>query len=111
MSDLITPSKNSYPLVDRDKLMRVLDNPVRWMVLKLIFTGEGIGAGDLAKMIGCSGSAAAKHLQMLVDAGICERGRSRTYRFVPRFQPPTGAPLVLDFGHCVIRLEVPPPAS
>ena len=79
--------------------------------MKLISTGEGIGPGDLGRILGCSGSAAKKHLEMLLEAGICERGRSRTYRFVSRFQPPTGGPLVIDFGHCIVRLDLDAPAS
>ena len=72
------PNTASYPLVNRDLLMRAL---------------------------------AKKHLEMLLEAGICQRGRSRTYRFVPRFQPTPGGPLVIDFGHCLIRLDLDPPAS
>ena len=110
MSDApLTPS--SYPLLNRDLLMRALANPARWTIMKLISTGEGIGPGDLGRIFGCSGSAAKKHLEMLREAGICERGRSRTYRFVSRFQPPPGGPLVIDFGHCVVRLDVAAPAS
>ena len=110
MSD-VKPNPTSYPLVDRDKLMRALANPIRWKVLQLIAGGEGIGQSDLGQLYGMSGSAAKKHLEMLVEAGICVRGRGRLYRFAPRFQPPTGGPFVIDFGHCLIRLNLDTPGS
>ena len=105
------PNTVRDPLVNRDLLMRALANPARWTAMQLISTGEGIGPGDLGRVIGCTGSAAKKHLEMLLEAGICQRGRSRTYRFVPRFQPPPGGPLVIDFGHCLIRFDLDVPAS
>jgi hypothetical protein len=109
MSDS-TPAPNSYPLLNRELLMKALANPARWTAMKLMFTGEGIGPGEFGQIIGCSGSAAKKHLESLLAAGICMRGRSRTYRFVPRFQPPPGSK-VIDFGHCLIRFDLDAPAS
>jgi hypothetical protein len=40
-----------------------------------------------------------------MDAGVVLQGRGKLYRLAPGFQPQPGQ-RVLDFGHCVLRLDV-----
>src|SRR5437867_3961459 len=105
MSDS-SPSPASLPLIPCDVLMSALYSPSRWKILKALCEGEPLGAGELAPIAGCKPSAASKHMRVLVEAGICVQGRGRLYRIAPRFQPAPGAPRVLDFGHCLIRLDL-----
>ena len=91
--------------------MAALGNATRWTILQALAAGEPIGSGELGTIAGCTGSTASKHCTVMIAAGIVNQGRGRLYRIAPQFLPKPGAPRVLDFGHCLIRLDLEPPAS
>jgi hypothetical protein len=103
MSDPTTKT----PLLDLESVAFVVGNSTRWTILKQLCDGEGYGATDFAGILGCTSTAASKHLQILVKAGICVRGRGKLYRIAPGFQPEPGKKQ-LDFGHCLLRLDFQP---
>ena len=113
MTDSTTPASvpANPPLIPRKKLMAALGSESRWTIIQALAMGEPIGASELGTIIGCTCTAASKHCAILIDAGIITQGRGRLYRIVPQFLPKPGAPRVLDFGHCLIRLDLEPPAS
>ena len=89
--------------------MSLLACETRLTILNELCTGEPIGVGAVAKLVGCTGSAASKHMRILVEAGICVQGRGLFYRIAPRYQVAPDAPKALDFGHCVLRLDIQDP--
>ena len=93
------------PAIDRDALAAVLGSPTRWVILAQLCDGEGYGAGDVAAVAGITASAASKHMALLVRAGICSQGRGRLYKIRREFLAVPGR-RVLDFGHCVVRLDL-----
>ena len=99
----------NLPLLPRERLMSLLACETRLTILKEICTGEPIGVGAVAKLVGCTGSAASKQMRTLVEAGLCVQGRGLFYRIAPRYQVAPDAPKALDLGHCVVRLDIQDP--
>ena len=102
-------SPASVPLPPRDKLISVLGSASKWTILAALCDGEPLGASDIAKLIGCTVSAASKHMRGLVEAGVVVQGRGSLYRLAPGFQPQPGQ-RVVDFGHCLLRLDLQRPS-
>jgi hypothetical protein len=109
----IPPYPSHLPVLDWATVLAAVSSPQRWVLLSAMHDGgEGWAAKDAAGLLGLGIAAATKHLQILVRAGICVRGRGRCYRLAPHFQPPPGAtPRVLDFGHFIIRFGLKPPGT
>lgn len=59
---------------------------------------------QLADDLGISVDMSSKHLKVLKAAGLIERKRNRLYTLAAVYQLAPGEPL-LDFGHCVLRLD------
>jgi hypothetical protein len=95
------------PLLDFETVLTVVSASIRWKILKVVCDGELIGPQDLAPLVGCTPSAASKHLRVLLDAGICVQGRGGLYRLAPQFLPAAGT-FTLDFGYCQLHLERQP---
>lgn len=105
MPEIANPTHIQYPL-SRERLMSALGKSPRWEILKVLADGDMWGASDLTPVTGVSVSATGKHLGVLVNAGICVRGRGKLYRLAPQFRPVAGSK-VLDFGHCILRFDQP----
>ena len=98
------------PVFSRDAVMLALDSPIRWKIIQML-CDEPMGASAIAKVVGGDSSSVAKHMRILMNAGICIHGKGSFHRISPHFQPAPGAPRVLDFGHCIIRLDFQQPGS
>jgi hypothetical protein len=92
------------PLPDLELLITALGHSTRWKMLKELTCGEARTIAELAAGGGCSYQSGVKHLQVLQRAGLLERGRGGVYQLVRRFLPTPGQPVV-DFGHCLLRLD------
>ena len=103
MSDPIT----KIPVLDLQTFLFAVGNEMRWTILRYLCDGEGYGATDFAGILHCSSTAASKHLNVLVKAGICVRGRGNLYRLTPSYRPAAGKKEI-DFGHCLARLDYQP---
>jgi predicted transcriptional regulator len=95
---------SSRPLPGRELLLTALSHSVRWEMLKALSAGEPLMVSELATIAGCSADMAGKHLATLKRAGLVVQGRGRLYAIQKQYQPVPGEPLV-DFGHCVLRLD------
>ena len=89
---------------DREKLVLALGSNTRWRMIGELTCGEARSIGELATAGGCSYDAAIKHLKLLRSAGLVSQGRGRLYQLVPQYLPTPGEPVV-DFGHCLLRLN------
>jgi hypothetical protein len=92
------------PLPDLQRTLRAINQMSRWKMLKELTHGEARTIAELAAVGGCSYANGVKHLQVLQRAGMLERGRGGVYQLVRRFLPVPGQPVV-DFGHCLLRLD------
>ena len=92
------------PLPDLQLALRAISLESRWNMLKLLTCGDAIGIVELAEAGGCSYESAIKHLQVLLQAGLVQRGRGGGYQLVRQYLPKPGEPVV-DFGHCLLRLD------
>jgi hypothetical protein len=100
------PQKNVAvrPLPDLQQTLRAIAQMSRWKMLKELTCGEARTIAELAAVGGCSYESGVKHLQVLQQAGLLERGRGGVYQLVRHYLPTPGQPVV-DFGHCLLRLD------
>ena len=92
------------PLPDLELLVTALSHTTRWKMLKELTCGEARTIDEMAKVGGCSYDNASKHLFRLLRAGLIVRGRGRLYQIPKQYLPTPGQPVV-DFGHCLLRLD------
>lgn len=105
-TDAETPKNTAIKqLPDLELALRAISQLTRWKMLKLLTCGEAIGILELAEAGGCSYESAIKHLQVLLQAGLVQRGRGGGYQLVRQHLPKPGE-AVVDFGHCLLRMDV-----
>ena len=103
------PATTQPPAFRRADLYVALGSWQSWRIMSYLATGDGFATiSDIAPLIGSRGNAARKQLNRLVDVGILTRGRNKVYKLRAGVQPDRSVP-VLDFGHCLIRLNHPDP--
>ena len=85
-------------------LLTAISHSGRWRMLRALCAGETMSVTELAEAIGCSVDMSSKHLKVLKAAGLVLQKRNRALRHPARTQPVPGEPL-LDYGHCVLRLD------
>lgn len=87
-------------------LLTGLGEPVRWRILSELSAGEPLMVMEIAARLRRSADLVSKHLAVLRKAGVVEVGRGRLYQ-IPRRYLPTPGERVLDFGHCLLRMDAP----
>jgi hypothetical protein len=92
------------PLPGLKPTLRAISQLSRWKMLKELTCGEARTIAELAAVGGCSYQSGVKHLAVLHRAGLVERGRGGVYQLPRRHLPTPGQPVV-DFGHCLLRLD------
>jgi len=92
------------PLPDLKQTLRAIAQMSRWKMLKELTCGEARTIAELAAVGGCSYESGIKHLAVLRRAGLVEQGRGGVYQLVRQYLPTPGE-AVVDFGHCVLRLD------
>jgi len=92
------------PLSNIDGMIKALGHRTRWKMLKELTCGEPRTITELAKVAGCGYDNASQHLARLFHGGLVERGRGRLYQIPKQYIPTPGQP-VLDYGHCLLRLD------
>lgn len=79
-------------MTDVDKVFFALADPTRREVIRCISEGGEVSPTDVAAQLPVTRQAVAKHLDVLLDAGLVaqeRRGRETLYRLTP--QPMSGA--------------------
>ncbi len=81
-----------------------------WKILEYMTTGDGhVTAGEIARFMRVTNSAALKQLDRLVGIGLLVRGDgSRIYKLRPGSKPDPAVPQ-LEFGHALLRFDQPDP--
>ena len=87
-----------------DRMVVALGHKRRWKILKELSGGEPRTISELAAVAGCSYDNAAQHLKLMRDAGLIVSGRGHLYQIPKQFLPTPGE-AVVDYGHCLLRLE------
>lgn len=100
----LTKSGLAQPWPDLKRLARAISQVSRLKMLRELSLGEAREIIELANVVGCSYDSALKHLRVLQQAGLVTRGRGRVFVMHREHLPVPGA-RVVDFGHCVLRLE------
>jgi DNA-binding transcriptional ArsR family regulator len=88
-------------------LAKALNHIARWRMLHELSLGEPREIGEMARIGGCSYDSGAKHLRVLLKHGLVTRGRGRLFQIEKHHLPSPGQ-RVIDFGHCLLRLDVRP---
>jgi predicted transcriptional regulator len=92
------------PLPNRALLAAALAQESRWVILKELSKGEPRMTIELARLIGTSPDATAKQMITFRRAGLVEQVYGRLYTIPKQYLPVPGQ-LVVDFGHCLLRLD------
>ncbi len=100
----MTKSALATPWPDLNRLMRAISQVTRLKMLRELSLGEAREIIELANVAGCSYESAIKHLGVLQRAGLVTRGRGKVFVMHKQHLPVPGE-RVVDFGHCVLRLE------
>jgi DNA-binding transcriptional ArsR family regulator len=93
------------PLPDLTRLVSGLGHTTRWKMLKELSCGEARSIDELAKVSGTNYDNASRHLVVLRKAGLIVQGRGRLYNIPKQYLPSPGQ-AVVDYGHCLLRLDV-----
>lgn len=99
-----TSTAAGAPRPDLTGLISGLGHTTRWKMLKELSGGEARDIDELAKISGCTYANAARHLIRLRQAGLVVQGRGRLYQ-IPKQYLPTPGQAVVDYGHCLLRLD------
>ncbi len=94
------------PLLSRKQVCFLLSDPTRWALMVEMSKGEALPIFELARRLGRSRDVIAKHLAVLRKLGVAVVGFGHLYSMPPTLRPAPGV-TTLDFGHCVVRLDVP----
>jgi DNA-binding transcriptional ArsR family regulator len=100
-ADLPIPSA-TIPLA---KILNVISVPTRWYLLRELASGEPLMVSELAERLGQSPDATSKNMAVLRNAGIVTQGRGRLYQIAPQFLIDK-TDRILDFGYCLLRMNV-----
>jgi DNA-binding transcriptional ArsR family regulator len=92
----------TIPLAD---ILGAIGNPARWNLLRELAGGDQLMVTELAERIGQSFDATSKHMAVLRTAGIAIQARNRLYSVAPQFIA-NKTERVLDFGYCLLRMNV-----
>jgi len=88
-----------------DEILGAISNPARWNLLRELASGDQLMVTELAERLGQSFDATSKHMTVLRKAGIAIQARNRLYSVAPQFIA-NKTERILDFGYCVLRLNV-----
>lgn len=92
------------PLPDLTRLAKSLSHVARWKMLRELTAGEPRTIAELAAAGGCSYESARSHLAALRRAGAVVQAHGQLYS-IPRQHLPTPGEAVVDYGHCLLRLD------
>lgn len=91
----------------REAVSRALGAVARWKILVHLARESGWHpVSHLAGVGGVTATACSKHMSVLRQCGLVERGRSRLYRLPAALRPLPGAE-VLNLGVCTVLLRLP----
>lgn len=96
-------SPENLPLLPTIDVVTAIGNPVRWLILAELASGEPLLVNEIAARIKKSPSLVSKHLAVLRKAGLVQVGHAHCYE-IPQHFPVTPEKRHVDFGHCVLRL-------
>lgn len=88
------------------QVCKLLSDPTRWKLLRVMSKGEMVPLPELAGRVGCSTDSLFKHLMVLCKAGVAVQRYRGLYVMAPAFLPAAGA-TTIDLGHCVVKLDTP----
>ena len=89
---------------DFERTVIAIGHKRRWKILKELSAGEPRTISELAAVAGCGYDNAAQHLKLMRNAGLVVSGRGHLYQIPKQYLPTPGQPVV-DYGHCLLRLE------
>lgn len=92
------------PLPGLESVLSAISNVARWKMLRELSLGEPREIIELTQVAGCSYEATLKHIKVLLNAGLIERGRGRVLQ-MKKHHLVSPAERIVDFGHCLLRLD------
>ncbi len=99
-------TSSGRPALTLAQASKLLSDPMRWKLLRVMSKGERVPLPELAGRVGCSTDSLFKHLMVLREFGVVVQRYRGLYVMAPSFMPAAGA-TTMDLGHCVVRLDTP----
>lgn len=87
------------------KVTSAIGSLTRWRMLAELGKEDGLPAAVIARRVRITANAASKHLLLLHEAGLLDRGYQGLYYLPKAFRVP--GENALDVGPFVIRLDYP----
>ena len=108
MSDPQTGPSSPLPPLALDDVLSAIGNRYRWRILRELASGEQLMVAEIAERVGLTPDATSKAISVLRDLRIVLQGRNRLYTLAPQFLADKEN-RVVDFGYCLLRLNVGAP--
>ena len=87
--------------------LRAISDYNRWRILEqIVLAGEPQMVKSLAQTAGISETSCSKHMGVLRDANVVDRGNGGLYHIAPAIRPPPGE-YTIDFGFLTLRRTAP----
>ena len=99
---------SDHPALKLESIVPALGSLTRWRILAELAKGEPLPAAVIARRLRVSPNAASKHLVLLHNAGLLDRGYGNLYRIPKEYFVPGQSSV--DFGAFVLRLDFPDPS-
>ena len=80
----------------------------RWALLREMCRGEALPRSELARRTGQTLAVTSRHLGLMRRMGVVVVGYGSLHSLAPAYRPAPGT-ATIDFGHCVVRLDMPAP--
>lgn len=98
------PVTTNPPRPSLNLLLKAIGDPMRWSILRTLTSGEPQMVIEIAEKVGVGASVVSKNLAIMRQAGVVVTNRAGLYT-IPRAYLPTPGQPVIDFGHCLLRLD------
>ncbi len=92
------------PIIPLESLVTGLAALSRWRILSELSVADQLMVVEIAERTGLSPDNTSKHLAVLRGAGMVVTNRANLYSIPKRYLPEPGK-RVVDFGHCLLRLD------
>lgn len=98
---------NDEPIIPLESVVSGLSDVNRWRILGELSLGQPLMVVEIAEKIGRSPDSTSKHLAVLRKTGLVVQNRAQLYSIPKRYLPEPAKRLV-DYGHCLLRLDAEP---
>ena len=91
------------PVIPLANILTAISSEIRWRIFDELLKGEPLPVIELARRLGTPATNLSKHVNLLRNFGLLQRGYGNLYRIPAPFLIP--GQRALDFGAVLLRLD------